>query len=342
MQLPLVNGKLHIDNSLLELLACPRKLEYNQIQKRIPAIAGQALSFGTAIHLALECRYKNFEPLWDVRACETAQAQLLEQHFSANPPPEGDHRDFNFALEVVQHYNATYGIEPFNLLEYDTPVPCNQCGGDGEINAPSVIKCPMCQGTGKATKMCELPFALDLCTLNGLEVVYTGKIDLPVSWDGHIMIGDNKTASQLGPSYFDQYRMSSQLIGYCYAFKETTGKKPIGFFVNAIRTKAKSLKMTTGASTKTDEAKWWSECFFREKEYVDQWRLDEWKQNAIAKVEELLWHYSRGYFPMKTTACVMWGRCAFYDICYYPPNNRADILAGNSFKDNTWTPLTKK
>ena len=322
--LPLIDGCLFIDNSFLELMACPRKLQYSQLEKKVPASDAPSLNYGTAIHLALAHRYLKHEPIEDLPVLESEQASLLEEHFRENPQPEGDHRDLNFAIEVIKKYNEHYEYEPFNVLT------------DGE---------------GK--RMVELSFALPLFSLplevlDGLQdneqpisVIYTGRIDLPVSWNDQIIIIDHKTTGMLGSNFFDQYRMSSQLIGYCWAFQTLTGRRVNGFAVNAIRSKAKTMKLLNGTASKGEEVKWWSEGFFREKEDVLQWRIDEWKKNVIARIEEFFWHYSKGFMPMKTSECAHFGRCPYYDVCYYPPENRDIILESNQFRTNDWSPLNK-
>lgn len=322
--LPLIDGCLFVDNSFLDLLSCPRKLQYAQLEKKVSAADAPALSFGTAIHLALEVRYRKHEPIEDLNALENDQVEVLAKHFEENPPPEGDHRDLNFAIEVVKQYNQIRSFEPFNLLT-----------------------------NGKGEKMVEMSFALPLFTYEGthhhgngsnnytIPIIYTGRIDLPVSWDDQIILIDHKTTGMLGTYFFDNYRMSAQLIGYCWAFQQCTGMKVGGFAINAVRTKAKTVKMLSGVETKANESKWWSETFFREREYIDQWRIDEWKTNVIARVEEFLWHYSRDFMPMKTNQCTQFGRCQYYDVCYYPPQNRGVILESNQFKENTWSPLQK-
>jgi hypothetical protein len=88
--------------------------------------------------------------------------------------------------------------------------------------------------------------------------------------------------------------------------------------------------------------KWWSEQFYREPFYIDQAELDEWERNTIVIIEEMLWHYSRGYFPQKRKWCVgKYGRCQFYDVCSLPAQQRPLMLQSNMFIEDTWTPLNK-
>lgn len=167
--LPLIDGALFVDNSMLELFTtCPRALQYNKLNKRVLSAEAPALNFGSAIHLALELRYKTFgngpvDPTYQVSVTE-----LLTEHFESFPCPMDDYRNLNWALEVIRRYNIKYQQEDFDLLEYETPIECGHCKGKGKIQFRSDIEqdiwrdCYFCQGSGKSRLMVELPFALKL------------------------------------------------------------------------------------------------------------------------------------------------------------------------------------
>lgn len=305
--LPLKNGCLEIDNSFLEhFITCPRRTEYNDLHKRIWAGDKPALNFGSAVHCALEYRYthcKNEPPT--VLDEQDIFDHALAPHFAQNPQPEDDHRTLQLAQEIIGQYNQRYQHEPFSLM----------VDSEGKV-------------------MAEMSFSVPLCTLpNGVSIIYTGRVDLPVLWDGQIFIGDFKTASTLGQSKTDEMKVSPQFEGYCWAFQELTKKPVAGFFVRGIRTKAKPGKPTKGWPA------WWDECFMSHKEYLRPGQLDEWRTNTIALVEEFFWHYSRGFMPQKKKACTLYGKCPYYDICYLPEESRQQMLASDLFTRNEWSPL---
>ena len=303
--LPLLDGALCIDNSFIEsFTTCPRKAEYDKLLRRMPSMDKPALSFGTAIHHALEWRYKNCRNETPSVLDEQSQIDLLTEYFTANPQPEDDHRQLNFAVEIIKRYNQKFAVEPWQLLTKET----------GEV-------------------MAELSFALPLMKYKAQEIVYTGRIDLPVSWDSRIIIGDWKTTSTLGDFFFNGQRMSSQYEGYGWSWREITKTEPAGFFVRGIRTKAMPGKPTKGWDN------WWDESFSMDKEYFKPGQLDEWFQNTCAHVEEFFWHYERGYMPQRKKACTMYGKCAYYDVCYLQAWERKGELASDKFQDNDWSPL---
>lgn len=365
--LPLVDGCLFIDNSgfVESTNTCYRKYEYAQLRKRILAGEQPALTFGSALHLALEYRYvkaqnQRVEPWIDEEV-----ATLLTDLYAEHPTPEGDWRTLNWAVELFKKYNERYSIEEFQLLKYDKPVECPYCSANGRSvgsTPENPIICPWCSGTGQRPLMVEMSFALPLYThearwsnykghvlpiVNGnvqIPVIYTGRIDLPISLEGRLYILDHKTTGLMGPSFFDRMMMATQMRGYCWAFRELTGQMPAGYVVNGIRTKEPPQYVTsgdTGGSRKYQSpAVWWSESFQRERYYVDTAKLDEWKQNTITKVEEFFWHYSRGSLPTNSESCTKYNmRCPFFRCCELEASDRLTMLNSGDYVPNTWTPL---
>lgn len=311
--LPLKNGCLEIDNSFLEsFTVCPRRSEYSSLLKRSPATEQPALNFGSAIHRALEYRYKTFRnSAPDSSMGQEIFDKALKPYFDANPQPEDDHRTLQYAEELVSEYNNRFQHEPFSLLT----------DNKGEVMTEMSFAVPLFE--------VESPFVHDA----QIPVIYTGRIDLPVLWGNQLIILDFKTASTLGQQKADEMKVSPQFFGYCWAFQELTKQKVEGFCVRAIRTKAKPGKPKAGWQS------WWDESFMTVKEYVDQDQLNEWKFNVIALIEEFMWHYSRNFMPQKKKACMLYGKCPYYDVCYLAPGSRQEQLMSAQFTNNTWSPL---
>lgn len=328
--IPLVDGCLLIDNSFLETLStCPRAAEYSKLHARISSADKPALNFGTAIHSALEYRYKHYQNKTPDLYFDEQVAVLLTKHFESNPQPMDDFRNLNWAMTVMKRYNEKYPIEPFNLLK------------DFENNP-----------------MVELSFALDLFTYRGfpyggtkgeaIKVIYTGRIDLPVMREGQLFILDHKTTSILGNSFWEKGRMSTQGKGYCWAFEQLTGQTVHGYGINAIRTKEPPLYVSNQDTTKAngrkytaaDIDKWWDESLQREWFYLKDSDIAEWKRDAIEKIEWFFWMYSRQNFPMfNPNPCTMYGKCQYFDVCTCEESERGTMLSSGLYTDNVWSPL---
>ena len=371
--LPLIDGCLFVDHSywVEPMMTCQRLLEYQSLHQRVSSAERSALNFGTAQHLAREYRYKCYKTSPLDQTYHDTVALLFEEFFRDHPTPEGDFRTLNWAVEVSKHYDEKYAIEQHNLLQYNEPQPCSFCEGQGEKSVDSgegdhMVPCPFCRSTGKNDVMVELSFALPLFTWKGklpvteqeanhtpetffkeqtIPVFYTGRIDLPYTQDNQIWIRDIKTTSMLGSQFWDKMRMLAQARGYCWAFEQLTKKKVTGYQIDAIRTKEPPQYVINGTPGKGGKAvnpeTWWNESLARERFYLKDGELDQWKNNVIELLEEFFWHYSRGYMPMKTAWCTQWGKCQYYDVCNLAPQDRGIMLASGLFMNNEWSPLKK-
>lgn len=353
-QLPLTNGSLLVDNSFLEsFTTCPRKWENQYGHKRISAHENDAISFGTVMHSAFEYRYLRCQNNTIDSATEDfIRQKIFVPYFAKHPPSEDDHRTLDWAVEIFQRYNQRYVIEPFNLLKWKEPVKCSHCSGTGilfpdENNHILQEGCFWCEGTGKQEIMTELTFTQPLFNYEvpvalqplyggkpSIPIIYVGRIDLPVIWDGSLIVGDHKNVSTLGEMFVNSQKCSPQYEGYCWAFEQLTGMPVSGFFINGVRTKAKPATTRKGS---WDD--WWADCFERHKEYLRPGQIEEWKENTIANIQEFFFDYERQYFPAKKKSCTMYGKCAYYDVCYLPKEQREFMLASAQYKDNTWSPL---
>lgn len=336
--LPLTNGAFIVDNSFLETI-CDREKQYARLHNRIPAFEKSALSFGTAIHTALEWRYRHAKNDEVDVFMQSDQDRVLKWQYENIVVAENDHRTLEHAMELMRRYNQRYHLEPFNLLKYNEPQPCTYCNGSGEHpDKTPGLPCLMCSGTGKNEIMAEMSFLVPMFKHNDLQVLYSGRIDLPVLWDNQLVIIDHKTTSQLGELFEAENHISPQYPGYCWGFERATGRKVDAFCINGIRTKAPPMKPRGGI----DE--WWNESFWRSgPDYIRPGQLDEWYQNACSLVEEFLWHYSRGYLPRKAKQhCVSkYGKCGYYDVCDLATEKRENELLSDRYKDNDWSPLQK-
>ena len=327
--LPVEPGCLYIDNSFLELLqTCPRQLEYNRLLHRIPAQAKPGQAFGTAGHLVLDHRYRHVGSEQPLEADESAQAAIITDFYAKTTFPEDDFRNLNWAIELfIKQYNQRYKLEPFSILTDDKGQPL--------IEVSFAIPWFWFDALTRTSRLFDRTTEKKE---SELLIVYTGRIDLIVLWRGNLVVIDHKTAKYLGNSFWDEQKVSPQQIGYCWAFWKTTGKMPFEFCINAIRTSQLPMRTPTGGY-----AKWWEECFHRDGDYITPATLEEWEKNAIALIEELMWHYARDYMPMKKKWCYgKYGKCGYYDVCSLPEKQRAEMLQSNLFVQNDWNPLKDK
>jgi len=321
--LPLVDGAFFVDNSFLEALqTCPRNAQHAYLDRRVIDSSRISLEFGSTMHKALEWRYKTLRNNVPDEDSNTLMMNFFRELYDRVSIEEGEVRDINLAEELVRRYNEKYRMEPFNILVDKDERP-----------------------------MVEMSFAVPLyqhyfsTNQPSIPIYYTGRIDLPVSWDNQLIIIDHKTDSMYygAQQFIDEQRPSNQYRGYCWAFEQLTKQKVSGFCVNGIRTKQAPK---TKPRTKTIE-QWWDESFVRNIEYLDlypNWQ-ETWKNEAINLIESFFWMYSRGDMPMWgkfTRACSRYAGCQFKDVCLAPTAEKGqEILHSNVFRCNDWTPLER-
>lgn len=309
--LPLVDDALFIDNSSLErFTTCPRSAFYYISKRREGAEDREALGFGKRIHEILDARYR-FHPnvIPDeastgitVPGTTTRMVQRADAVFSDWTPEEGSFRTYATALNFIAEYNAMYPVEAFSVAVLP----------DGR---PGV----------------EIPFALPLCTLEAdrvIKVVWTGRVDLLYKREDRYYIMDHKTTSVLGPTYFKDFELSSQVFGYVWAMQKLLGCVIDGFCVNAL---AFRKPTKTGKSLE----------LLRHIVPIDQALVEEWEHDTQTIVSDLVNMSQRSDWPKHTKWCVgKYGVCEYAPICALPPANREVLLHSGAYRDVTWSPLT--
>lgn len=325
--LPLVDGCLFLDNTALEILqTCPRSFQHNRLDSRIIRGEKHALNFGTAMHKALEWRYKNCKNNPPTGDDTNSMVAIMEQMFIDHPmPDEDDHRNLNFGIELLQRYNTKYHLEPFNILvdKEDKPM----------VELSFALPLFVHKNYSNAAQVIEIP------------VYFTGRIDLPISWDGGLYIMDHKTDSMFfgASTFINEQKASNQYRGYCWAFEQLTGRTVDGYVVNGIRTKSPPKTKPKYGTIDT----WWDESFVRDQTHLalyPGWQ-DKWRNDAIALIEMMFWLYQRGdlsMFGKFTRACSRFGGCQYRDVCLAPTEEKGlEILQSSVYKNNDWSPLEK-
>lgn len=300
LQSILVDGAFVIDNSNFEYITtCPRSALYQILRKRKSAGHKTALNFGGGCHSGLEVRYKSPEAVAYVSPeTYSKQCEALMAYVAENPLEADDFRTPTFASEVLAAYNSHYVSEPFTVLSAND-------------NTPAV----------------ELSFAVPIGEVQGIPCVWSGKIDVAILWEGRFWVMDHKTTSILGPTYFNQFYNSNQMIGYCWALERLINRPIAGALVNvlAIRRPTK-----TGKSIE----------FARQRFEYPTTRIEEWQHNTLNIIDDFFHMCNKDEFPMHSQWCIgKFGQCQYFDVCTVPSSQREMMLQSGLYEDITWSPL---
>lgn len=333
---------LTIDWSSLEsLLACNRSAEYKLVHSRTTHTKS-ALIFGAAFHSALECFYKRspeatLPELLELGGRAIQAEYALNSHIIIDDYRTADYCFSCFNMYLAQYFNETitpYIHEGKPLVEFTFVMPV----GMTEVPVSVFEK----WGYGKLTNDADRE-SKEVCYARAQEDPFEPEPTIPcrIEWSGIVdvlmqmgdgntlRVCDHKTTSILSDSFFSSFQVSMQPIGYVAAMRAAFPDLNIkGFYLNCAACRK---------PTKTGIA---YESYRRPYDYSPE-QCEEWKQDLLALIGELLHNLTSKNFPKKTNWCAgKYGACPYLDVCSAPASQRAMILNTGMFADNTWKPGT--
>ena len=305
------NRVVVIDNHILSTYeACKRKGYYRDVLELVPNERGPALGFGITLHAAREAYIRE--------ALKSPAATVLDQSFAveaglvalretwAKEMPEEykdpakflDKRSLSNAEKLFRGYIAKYGPQDY---------------------VPMYVEVPFTVGLG--------------VSLDGWEVVWSGIIDDLCRFDGGLYVVDLKTSSwPLGSTFFRNFRLSQQLMGYVFAARQIVSPDVIGAMIHGLWVHAEPIRKTTKTVPIDD--------YYKVDMYI--WtdsQLEEWRTSVLSKVDEMQRAKLTEDFPMNLgQACSVYGKCSYQDLCLGSPEVR-DRLIQLGYRHEKWDPI---
>lgn len=175
----------------------------------------------------------------------------------------------------------------------------------------------------------EFSFAEELDVLHpetGDPILYTGRSDMIVDFAGGVYLEDDKTASQLGPSWSKQWDLRSQFTGYTWAARKVgiDAKGVLVRGVSILKTKYDTQQCVSGRAP-WEVDRWLAQTTRDVKRMIECWR--NYQELGDAAFDYNLDH-----------ACAEYGGCGFVQICKSP--NPQDWLP-MYFEPRVWDPLAR-
>lgn len=164
------------------------------------------------------------------------------------------------------------------------------------------------------------------------DILYGGRIDLPVEWDGNLWIMEHKTTTRLSSGYFAQYELDKQCTGYIIAAEEYFKRKVHGCIVNVMEPWKEVIKKT--ARTKAEEDHFARSPITRTTELKDRFRL-----NVQRIVRDIRWCEENDEYmeAEKKEVCQYYNRpCPYLQLCKYGENER---VIENDYIVEPWEPF---
>ena len=314
---------LRLDNSSLSRFQeCNRAGEYYLVKRRdVPK--SSPLVAGSALHEGLEYLYKHGVDQTNlVMAKQRASEIYLGETFRE------DWRTLDLVLGALDGYVSQYqGNDPFKLIEHN-----------GAPLVETAFEVPM----GEIYVGRELPYGRDYLLsdnsesdatlyVNKLYTTWTGKIDLGINLSGRLGVLDHKTTSMLGSTFFKQFQLGQQPLGYCFALSKILEQPIAMFMLNVIYWRPPRKNEHIGRTE-----------FSREIFTYNQSHIDEWERDVMELVANYVTCLVKGYFPANRNHCInKYCVCPYHDVCTLPVKQRDTLLNTNLYTDVTWDPTKK-
>lgn len=154
----------------------------------------------------------------------------------------------------------------------------------------------------------------------GDPLIYCGRLDQAVDYNGLVLGEDDKTASQLGASWPRQWDLRSQFTGYIW------GTRPLeialdGFLIRGVsilKTKYDTLEAIT---------------------YRPDWQIERWHTQLKADIRRMISCWKAGYWDWNLDhACTEYGGCLFRTVCQM---RDPEPLLAQQFQRRRWDPVTR-
>jgi hypothetical protein len=307
-----------IDNFALTMhQTCPAKYDLRIRQNWTSRGKSAALGFGGALHSGMAHWYKTHD---------LGQALLAIAGGWNEDVPVDDWRTKEKCITTMIEYSKMYPAESFQVV--------GLVDGNPMIEVPFTIemdglRVPFCgrwvdvfgeehPGCGYMVR----DFTATVCPQCGapLEPIeYGGIFDGLIEFSGQVYILEHKSTSVLGSTYFNQFKPNNQVCGYIWAAGKLSGKKVVGALVNAIGVyKASATKFEREITSRSETA------------------LLEWKKNVQSTCAEIRFHEHHEFWPMRTMACTLYGRCEFLDVHVLEHQAEREKRLENDFIRETW------
>lgn len=286
------------DSTMLSTLrACPRKMELLYVQHWKPQHESEHLVAGKAFAAGLEAARVSFY----ITGSSPAEAQdvgleaLFREWGQFEPPPDTP-KTLDRVAGALEYYFSQYPL-----------------GEDGAT--PHIF--------GTSHHGIEFSFADPLPIPHpetGDPIIFCGRADMVADAFGGQFLYDEKTTTQLGPSWAKKWEHRSQFTGYCRGLR-SHGFQPTGIVVRGVAIRKEGYD-TAQVIT-----------------YRSNWEIDRWERQVLADLRRAIQMWETGYWDYNLDdACVAYGGCGFTRVCKSPDPERWLPIY---FTQKVWNPLDR-
>ena len=289
-----------VDNSMLnEFRSCPQKAFKSYFQHWKPTGESVHLHAGKAFAAGLEEArrwYYEQSASWPAsRAVAQGFERLLKEYGDFQCPDDSPKSALRMA-QALEYYFDAWPLE--SDLAQPLRLPSGRRAIEFSFVEPLDAKHPV----------------------TGQPILYSGRADMIAEYNGGIFVEDDKTASQLGASWANQWDLRSQFTGYTWAARRS-GIKVDGVLVRGVAILKTMFKH--------------EQCLT----FRAQWEIDRWLEQTHRDLERMKRMWDEGYWDYNLgEACGSYGGCHFRQIC---KAQNPDEWLGIYFERKRWDPVRR-
>lgn len=280
-----------------EFVNCPTKFYWSHIRKLGPKEPSADLHAGGAYARGLEIIRRSFyvEKVPFSVAFERGVLAAIEYWGDYDPPAHKQQKNLDRVLGAMAYYFNQWPIET------DYIQPHQWTGGDG----------------------IEFTFAMPMDLLHpetGEPLFYAGRFDMLAEYNGQLWVEDDKTTSQLGPTWGNKWNLRGQFTGYCKAARDFD--LPVaGAIIRGLSFLKNGYGHAEAITARPDWfiEKWWEQLHYDAERMIQAWQDNRWDQNF-------------------GDSCDSFSGCPFTRLCL-TPEPEAWIEGNYGVRD--WDPLAK-
>lgn len=286
-----------IDNSILnDFRACGRKTELAHFEHWKGKGENVHLHAGKSFAEGLEATRKSFfEGGFDQPTSIAHGLRRLIESYGNYQPPEGSNKTLDRMCGALEAYFDKW---PIDQLAKPKMMPSGRYAIEFSFAEPLPVLHPV----------------------TNEPIIYAGRTDMICDFAGGTYLEDDKTASQLGPTWGNKWELRSQFTGYCWA----AGRAQIPY--NGVIVRGVSILKTMYGTAEAIT-------------YRSPWEIERWLQQTVRDLERMKRSWAEGYWDFNLgDACDSYGGCQFTRICKSPnPNDWLPMY----FERRRWDPLER-
>lgn len=287
-----------IDNSLLSAFrSCPRKAQLEYLEHWKPKTPNIHLHAGGAFARGLEVAREAFYVHGDEPDTAIAKGvRALWEFYGDFECPEDSAKSVDAMAGALVYYFDSWPLTSESAVPIT--LPTGKRGIEFSFLEPMEVRHPE----------------------TGDPILYSGRFDMICHYAGAVFGEDDKTTSQLGATWPNQWQLRAQFDGYCWGAKQA-GMPLAGMLVRGVAILKGGYNHAQVPTYRPD------------------WMIDRWYEQTLRDIKRAKRMWEEGYFDYSLDhACNEFGGCVFKQVCQSPEPEKW-LAVG--FEKRRWDPVTR-